>query len=194
MKKMLLVVCLSGLALSATSQKFTVGLKGGANISNFTGGDFSDVEKKALIGFHAGGYLSFGIGNFYIQPELLVSTAGAKYENAGESENLKLTYIALPVMLKYRSAGGFYFELGPQVAFKISEDVHEQTIGDFAKNLDLSLGAGLGYQLGGGFGIGGRYLVGISKVGDFDASSGIDPDFKNSIIQVGIFFALGGNK
>jgi len=194
MKKILLIVWLISLSAYVSAQKFTAGLKVGANISNFTGGDFDDVDKKALIGFHAGGYLSFGIGNFYIQPELLVSTAGAKFEDAGEEENFKLTYITLPVMLKYRSAGGFYFELGPQVGFKIGEDVGEQTIEDFAKNLDLSLGAGLGFQLGGGFGIGGRYLVGLSKVGDFDASSGIDPDFKNSVIQLGIFFALGGNK
>jgi hypothetical protein len=125
---------------------------------------------------------------------LLISTAGAKFEDAGDDENFKLTYITLPVMLKYRSAGGFYLELGPQVGFKIGENVGDQTVEDFAKNLDLSVGAGLGFQMGGGFGIGGRYLVGLSKVGDFEASSGVDPDFKNSVIQLGIFFALGGNK
>jgi hypothetical protein len=194
MKKLITVLCLAGLAIQLNAQKFTAGIKAGANISNFTGGNFEDVEKKALVGFHAGAYLSFGIGSIYIQPELLVSTAGAKFEDAGEDENFKLTYITLPVMLKYRSAGGFYIELGPQVGFKIGEDVGDQTIEDFAKNLDLSLGAGLGFQMGGGFGIGGRYLVGLSKVGDFEASSGVDPDFKNSVIQLGIFFALGGNK
>src|SRR5690606_24268709 len=131
----------------------------------------------ALIGFHAGGYLNFALGGFSVQPELLVSTAGAKFENAGESENYKLTYITVPVMARFKSAGGFYVEAGPQVGFKISEDVGNETINDFAKGLDLSLGAGLGFQAG-SLGIGARYLAGLSKVGDFDAGD-IDPDFKN---------------
>ncbi len=194
MKKIFVILCLASIGLTVNAQKFRAGLKAGANISNFTGGNFEDVEKKALIGFHAGGFLSFGIGNFYIQPELLVSTAGAKFEDAGDDENFKLTYLTLPVMFKFRSASGLYFELGPQVGFKLGEDVGDQTVEDFAKNLDLSVGAGLGFQLGSGFGIGGRYLVGLSKVGDFEASPGVDPDFKNSVIQLGVFFALGGGK
>ncbi len=94
-------------------------------------------------------------------------------------------------MLKLRSPGGFYVEAGPQVGFKLSENVSDETIGDFAKNLDLSAGAGLGFQTKGGLGIGARYLVGLSKVGDFEPSAGIDPDFKNSVIQVGLSIGLG---
>ena len=96
-------------------------------------------------------------------------------------------------MFKYRSPGGFYLEAGPQVSFKLSDNVENQSIEDFANDLDLSAGAGLGWQTKGGLGLGARYLVGISKVGDFDISesNGIDPDFKNSVIQVGISLALG---
>lgn len=193
MKKILISLCLVSFVMTASAQKFQAGLKGGVNISNFTGGNFDDVDKKALVGFHAGGFLSFGIGSIYIQPELLVSTAGAKFGDDVDDNNFKITYLSLPIMVKYRTAGGFYFEAGPQVGFKLGEDVGDQTLNEFAKNLDLSLGAGLGYQFG-SIGLGGRYLVGLSKVGDFEASSGLDPDFKNSVIQVGVYFALGGNK
>jgi len=36
-------------------------------------------------------------------------------------------------------------------------------------------------------------LVGISKVGDFTVSegNGIDPDFKNSVLQIGVSLVLG---
>jgi hypothetical protein len=51
------------------------------------------------------------------------------------------------------------------VGFKISEDIPDQTFRSFAKNLDLSVGAGLGFQSAGGFGIGARYMAGLSKVG-----------------------------
>ena len=189
MKQTITALCLL-LTVSAFSQNFSAGLKAGANITNFTGGDFDNIEKKALIGFHAGGWLNFGLGPVSIQPELLVSTGGAKLESAGQTENYKLTYITVPVMVRFKPAGGFYLEAGPQVGFKISEDIGNSTIDDFAKELDLSAGAGLGFQFG-GIGIGGRYLVGLSKVGDFDAGQGIDPDFKNSTIQVGLSFRLG---
>ncbi|RYY52152.1 MAG: PorT family protein, partial [Chitinophagaceae bacterium] len=99
-----------------------------------------------------------------------------------------LTYLTVPVMAKFTAPGGFYFELGPQVGFKLGEDYGDQTFDDFANDLDLSAGAGIGFKLG-PVGIGGRYLVGLSKVGDFDTGT-TDPDFKNSVIQVGVSFRL----
>ncbi len=189
MKKAFLIALLVAGA-QAVSAQISGGLKAGLNITNFTGGDFRDVDKKALVGFHAGGFLNFGLGALSLQPEALVSTAGARFKNADSS--FRLTYVTVPVMLKFRAPGGFYVEAGPQVGFKISEDIPDQTIRNFAKNLDLSIGAGLGYQTSGGFGIGARYMAGLSKVGDFDASANADPDFRNSVIQAGIFFKLGG--
>ncbi len=189
--KKLLFVSLVAVGLSANAQKISFGLKAGANITNFTGGDFSEVTKKALVGFYGGAYLNFSLANtFFIQPEALIATQGAKFEDAGQTENYKLTYVTVPVMFKYKSMSGFYLEAGPQVGFKISESLPDQTIKNFAKNLDLSLAAGLGFQTSSGFGVGARYVAGLSKVGDFDASEGVNPDFKNSAIQVGIFYTF----
>lgn len=189
--KKLIFVSLVAVGLSANAQKISVGLKAGANITNFTGGDFSEVTKKALVGFYGGAYLNFSLANtFFIQPEALIATQGAKFEDAGQTESYKLTYVTVPVMFKYKSMGGFYLEAGPQVGFKISESLPDQTIKNFAKNLDLSLAAGLGFQTSSGFGVGARYVAGLSKVGDFDASEGVNPDFKNSAIQVGIFYTF----
>lgn len=173
------------------AQNFSGGIKAGANISNFNGGNFDAVKKKAIVGFHGGGFLNFSFGALSLQPELLVSTQGARIDSASRSYDWKVTYATVPVLLKFRSAGGFYLEAGPQVGFKLSEDVSDERIEDFAKSLDLSAAAGLGFQTKGGLGIGARYLVGLSKVGDFEPSQNIDPDFKNSVIQVGAFITLG---
>lgn len=188
--KKLMIACLLLAGTAVSAQRVSGGLKAGANITNFTGGDFDNVDKQALVGFHAGGYLNFKLaGGFSLQPELLVSTAGAKFEDAlGEKRDYKLTYLTVPVMAKFTSPAGVYFELGPQVGFKLGEDYSDQTIDNFAKDLDLSAGAGIGFKLG-PVGIGGRYLVGLSKVGDFD-NSNVDPDFKNSVIQLGLSFKL----
>jgi hypothetical protein len=189
MKKLLVAVAVLA-STAASAQRISGGLKAGVNITNFTNGDFDNVDKESLIGFHAGGFLNFKlIGGLSLQPELLVSTAGAKYEIApGEKRDFKLTYLTVPVMAKLTAPGGFYFELGPQVGFKLNEDAGDQTIDNFAKDLDLSAGAGIGFKLG-PIGIGGRYLVGLSKVGDFETSN-VDPDFKNSVIQLGVSIRL----
>ncbi|RYG31362.1 MAG: PorT family protein, partial [Chitinophagaceae bacterium] len=77
MKKVFVAaLLLSGVA--AYSQNLSGGLKAGVNVTNFTGGDFSSVDKKSLVGFHAGGFLNIAFGSFSIQPEALVSTQGAK--------------------------------------------------------------------------------------------------------------------
>ena len=188
--KKIIIACFVLASTGVSAQRITGGLKAGVNVSNFTSGDFENVEKESLIGFHAGGYLNFKlIGPLSLQPELLVSTAGAKYEIApGEKRDFKLTYLTVPVMAKFTSPGGVYFELGPQVGFKLGESIKDETIDNFAKNLDLSAGAGVGFKLG-PIGIGGRYLVGLSKVGDFD-NSDVSPDFKNSVLQVGISLKL----
>ncbi len=193
MKKTIFVSLTCMVSTILFAQNFTAGVKAGANISNFTGGDFEGVEKKALVGFHGGGFLSFSLGAIYLQPEVLISTQGARIDSVHGSYDWKVTYAAVPVMFKYRSPGGFYLEAGPQFSFKLSDNVENQSIENFANDLDLSAGAGLGWQTKGGLGIGARYLVGISKVGDFDISesNGISPDFKNSVLQVGLSLALG---
>ncbi len=192
MKKAIFVSVACLLSTILFAQNFSAGVKAGVNVTNFTGGDFESVDKKAVVGFHAGGFLSFSLGALYLQPEALISTQGARIDSANGSYDWKITYAAIPVMLKYRSVGGFYLEAGPQFSFKISDNIENQTIQNFVNDLDLSAGFGLGWQTKSGLGIGARYLVGISKVGDFDISegNGIDPDFKNSVIQLGVSLAL----
>lgn len=177
------------LSMSALSfaQSFSFGPKAGLNVSNFTGGN---IKSQAMIGYHVGGLLSFGFGkNVFIQPEVLFSTQGAKIENNGSKENFKVSYATIPVLAKFKTNGGVYIELGPQVGFRTGEDVPDQTIRKFAKNLDLSYAAGIGFQSRIGLGVGARYIAGLTKVGNFSGSS-IEPDFKNSNIQLSLFWAI----
>jgi len=194
MKKLILAICLASLTTVIHAQNFQFGLKAGLNVSNFTGGDFDAVKKKALVGVHAGTYFRFKFANFAIQPEAMISTQGAKIDSANGSYDWKINYVNVPVMVQYYFVGGFYLELGPQVGFAISQDISNSTIEDFAKNLDLSIAAGVGVRSKTGLGIGLRYNAGISKLGDFNGVSNIDPDFKNGVMQASICLPLTPGK
>lgn len=175
------------MTITSFAQTFGFGPKAGVNLSNYQGGN---IQTEAKAGYHFGGMLNFGFGNvFSIQPEVLFSTLGAKVESSGSKADFKINYLTVPVMLKFRTRSGFYLEAGPQAGFRLSESVPDQTIDHFAKNLDISLGAGLGYQSNIGLGIGVRYVAGLSKVGDF-SSQEINPDFKNSVIQGSLFWVI----
>lgn len=191
MKKIIVMAFALLLLQTGRAQSFQLGLKAGANISNFSGGDFNAVKKNALVGYHGGLYLNFKFGKLGLQPEIMVSTQGAKIDSGGSlgTHNWKVTYVTVPVMLRYRGLTGFYLEAGPQVGFKISDELGDNTINEFAKNLDLAAAAGLGYQGKKGFGIGARYTAGLSKVGDFSTSA-IDPDFKNGVVQLSVYIPL----
>jgi hypothetical protein len=196
--KKLLIIPLMVLCSGVFAQKFQFGLKGGVNVSNFTNTSFNNVDNKALIGFHGGAMLSLLLGDhFAIQPEALISTQGAKlkFVDEGVEDNYRLTYITIPVMAKGRFNGGFYLEAGPQFGFKVNENIPGGGDAEnFAKNLDLGIAAGLGFHGKSGLGIGARYIVGISKVGDFDDNDFVDPSFRNGVAQLSLFYTFFNNR
>ena len=196
MKKLLFVpLLLSSVTMFAQTYQF--GLKGGINVSNYTGSSLDNVDKKALVGFQGGAFLSLLMGDhFAIQPEAVFSSQGARVSTINGDENWRVSYLNIPVELKVRFNGGFYLEAGPQIGFKLNETVPNQSGGsaeDFAKNLDFSVNAGLGFHGKSGLGIGARYAVGITKVGNLEDSD-FDPNFKNGVAQLFVFYTLFNNR
>lgn len=189
MKKIMIVFAVF-ISSAAFAQKFEIGAKAGANVSNFTGtGNWQNVKAKSLVGYHIGAFMSFFIGNnFAVQPEVLFSSQGAKFESAGKTTDQKIYYVNVPLLLKYRTTSGFYIEAGPQIGFKTGES--SSNMDSLAKSTDLSVAGGIGFHSRAGLGIGVRYTAGISKVGDFKAANGIDPDFKNGVLQFSVFYTL----
>ncbi len=192
--KTILLSCLMLASVSTFAQRFQLGIKGGTNISNFTGGNLDNTEHNALVGYHVGGFVGFYLGNnFSIQPEVVYSTQGAKIKDltTQEKQNFKLNYLNVPVLAKYEFNGGFFLETGPQVGFNVgSSKFQNQRVKDITKSSDFSWAAGLGYHAPFGLGIDARYNVGLSKVSDISFDN---PDYKNSVIQIGLFYTLFNN-
>ena len=113
----------------ANAQDVKYGIKGGLNISNFTG-DTEGFDFKSKAGFNVGGFVEIKLSEkFSIQPELLYSSQGAKLENIGDYVDdvfytgdikFNFSYINVPVMFKYYVAEKFSIEAGPQIGFLVS--------------------------------------------------------------------------
>lgn len=190
--KKLLLICLVLVSAKGYSQsilnRLEFGIKAGTNYSNFTDANF---PTDPLIGFHAGATVAFKFTkNFMVQEEFLFSTQGAKIKGGTLGEqDLKLSYMSVPFLLKYRTNSGFYVEAGTQFGYKLNEEVSGITTQNFAKKIDMAGAGGIGYQSKLGLGIGARYIYGISKVGDFNATT-ITNNFKNNSIQASVFYVF----
>ena len=191
-KLSLTLLCMT--LLNITYSQISIGGKGGLNVSNLNGITVNNATAQALVGFHLGGYLALNLGrNFALQPELMYSTQGAKLDNA--TDNLNLNYVNVPVMVRFYTNGGFFLEGGPQLGFQVGQ-VTINNAEEEIKNTDLSVCGGLGYMgKKQGFGIGARYNAGISKLGDANSSNIQNPDFKNGVFQLSLYFRIfGGGK
>ena len=167
------------------SQKLEFGIKAGGNYSDFEDAGFST---DPLAGFHAGATIAFKVtNNFLIQEEFLYSQQGAKVL-AGPLglQEIKLSYVNAPILLKYRTNFGLFVEAGPQVSIKVNEDIAGFQGADFAKKIDFGVAGGIGFQSKMGLGIGVRYIYGIEKV--MENPSAVFGEFKNNNIQASIFY------
>ncbi len=167
------------------SSKINLGAKVGLNLATLTG----DIDNnKTLTGFHIGGMAEFLLNDsFAIQPELLFSAQGTKFDS---DDKIKLSYINVPIMAKYYATEGLSIEAGPQIGFLVnSEQEVEGRTFDFnnVSEIDFGLNFGLGYTLHSGLNFSARYNVGLSNIIDVDGST---EDIKNGVFQfsLGYFF------
>lgn len=186
---------------SSNDMVIKFGAKAGLNLATITG-DLEDI--KSRTSFHIGGVAEIEINeDFAVQPELLYSAQGAKYDGF----TLALDYINLPIMAKYFVTEEFSLEAGPQFGFLLSAKLKEDsssnngggstnTLGrraesvdvkDSVKSFDYGLNFGASYLVDANIFVSLRYNLGLANGNDFDDSEG---DFKNSVFQlsVGYFF------
>lgn len=177
------------------------GVKAGVNFANLTG----DFNPSMKIGFHLGGFMQYKVSEkFVLQPELLFSTQGAKYNDdqvgegylvAGETD-IKLSYLNIPLMAKYYVTNKFSLEAGPQIGFLLSakdkygytgtvqgvpvSESGEIDIKDDLNSIDFGINFGVGYDFNDKISLGLRYNLGLSEISDFYYFD------NNSVIQLSL--------
>jgi hypothetical protein len=122
---------------------------------------------------------SKGTGLWGFQPELMYSNQAVKTD-AGD---VKMNYIAIPLLLKVYPTTAFSIEVGPELSYLISAspstmavDGAEIKVGD-CKGMNVGLAAGLAYDFEMGLTIGARYTYGFTDMAK-------NLKWKNSNIQV----------
>ncbi|MBB4804347.1 hypothetical protein HNP37_004434 [Flavobacterium nitrogenifigens] len=182
--KKIIVAAVLFLATSATmnAQFLKLGVKAGVNFASQTGDAFpeQDFDKEGITSFHAGLVAELKLlEKFSIQPELLYSTQGANYKEAGQEFKNKLGYLSIPVMAKFYLTKSVSLEVGPQASFLLSEK------NDFdvknAETFDFGLNAGLGLKITEGLFVQARYGLGLTEASK-------TADIKNSVVQLSAGF------
>lgn len=180
MKKFLLSALVL-VAFSAVShaQGIRIGVKAGGNLNKIDGQSFNDGFNFA---YHAGGFLEIDFNKKWgIQPEVLFSQSTTKpssfktvYSTAANpslngSDNIKLNYLSIPLLLRYNVGNILSLNAGPQYSILMSSDKtllqNGQSAfksGDFA----LAMGAQLNFKY---LRIYGRYNIGLQNINDIDS-------------------------
>ncbi|MBF4518859.1 PorT family protein [Flavobacterium sp. ANB] len=164
-------IILSALAVMAfgltNAQSTKFGVKGGLNLSTITGGNVED--NKSLVGFHVGGFAEIKIAEkFAIQPELLYSAQGSKFDGGPffEDFDVKVDYLNIPVLAKYYIVEKFSVEAGPQLGILLSAKSEGEDVKDSFKSVDLGFNVGAGFQFTENLSINLRYTIGLSPISD----------------------------
>jgi hypothetical protein len=189
MKKVSFLFSALMLSTIVFAQSPSFGLKGGINISRLPNTPQQNFNSR--LGFHVGGLAHIHLSRqFALQPEVVYSSQGAKYTLPGSPEHsLALNYINIPLQLQYMFDNGFRLQTGPQAGFLVgvSDKVNGQETNFFDsedfKDLDFAWSFGLGYLSHSGFGIDGRYNLGLTNINE-DRSYTL----RNNVIQIGLFY------
>lgn len=184
-------VCSAGLY----AQGLDLGIKAGVNIANqdITGSGFA-IDTKSKVLFHGGAFVTWMFSEkLGLQPEVLFSMQGSKYDFDGYDGGLITNYIAIPVLVRYDINDMFSVHAGPQFGLLMSAeeefDGDKEDVKDDFKGTDIGLAFGLEADLPANLGVGARYVLGLSNVLESDGSFG-DAELKNGVIQIYVKFRL----
>jgi hypothetical protein len=198
------LLILSGLFISTVviGQSFHLGPRVGISSSriqveesfNYNGDDVTYETEGSKLGFHIGAYTRLSIAAFFLQPELLYTSAGGKIvvgsgNNGKEVEDLTYNKLDLPVLVGTKLAGVLRLEAGPVFSLILSNDARKiNALEEASQNHE---DATIGYQAGIGLDIGKiiidlKYEGSLSNMGNSlqIGDQEFDTDFRNSLLMV----------
>lgn len=193
MKKIIVSIILLFIFFTVNAQ-LSVGPRLGINnsMANFSA---SDIKVDPVVpGFYGGAFANYHFAkNFAAEVELFYSGEGAKYKIKGSPTvyTVKLGYFDVPLLVQFKTRGGFYLETGPQMGFLLSANETDNGITESIKD-DISPSKfswcfGLGKQFAKKLGIDIRYAAGFSDINKNSVSGGT---IKDNVLSLGLSYAF----
>ena len=174
MKKIVCIAFLSIYCFQTQAQStFAAGVKAGVNISHLSSeagffDDGSDTYRNfsSLTSFYAGGFFDLNLTKVYtLSPELLYSNQGSEYtftpNNIGNSGTIKVSYLNMNIVNKFRITPNFYPYAGTSFDFVLDKNY------DVDSDIDFALFIGAGFKFNRNFGIEARAKKGLIPVLDY---------------------------
>ncbi len=183
MKKILVLVFVMSSVVTAYSQaQVALGLKAGVNLSKV-----DEDASDNITAFNGGAFVLVKIANIGIQPEILFSQQGSKFSDVDYDE-LKTSYVLVPIMVKFYLVAGLNIQVGPQFGFLTAAEMDGEDIKSNVDKSDLSANLGLGWDLPFGLTVDARYNLGLKDVNfDWDGAEG---SFKSRVIQLSVGYKI----
>lgn len=168
----------------------------GVNLSYFSG-DGQSTHFSMRVGANAG--VSVGLrfikrnSHTPVEDGLLGLYAGASFEMGGVKEEtnggIQMLNLGIPVFLQIYPVKNFYIEAGPEFFLNLSNTPNQTVFGNMQlkgiaqhKANDIKIAVGAGFKIG-NFGIGARYLMGITPFAS-------NVPWKCNIIQLNLFYSF----
>lgn len=204
-KTFLFVLCCCAINLiyaqNIVKEHYTVsgGLLGAANFSQFriTNDNPNNIDYETKTGWSAGGWVNFPVSNnFSIEPQVMHSSY--RYlTNSTANVLLKdgnITYISVPLLLKFGLSDKFAITAGPQVDFmsKVKNNTGSTAQENDFNQTSFSGFAGLEILPHGRVTLFGRYIHGFSNMNEKNEAQPLE--YKNQNIQAGLKLKLFGKK
>lgn len=191
MKKGLLLIAFLIFAATAQAQ---LGLRVGLGSSNFSTGD---VQRgfTSLIRPHLGAYYGLEvIEKLTVEPGMFFSGKGITTTSNFTNKEFKesLSYLDIPVLVRYAVNEDFNVFVGPQAGFLIARAYTEGSV-----KLTDTAPVG-GYEIGGVFGVAYKWTSGINLQASYDF--GIVPfkyfqvDVNNTVFKLSVGYTLPSKK
>ncbi|MCH7398006.1 PorT family protein [Belliella sp. DSM 107340] len=189
-----------------------IGIKGGANLSQFFVDQPTAEDESMKLGLHFGLFTKIPVNNFLsFQPEILYTNVGSKVSYGGsnlesalgirEGEvRFNLNYIQLPLAFAV-NVGPLNLHAGPYLSYLASANVKNLRESDLStintieldrddfNPFDYGILAGVGFDVQ-NVTIGARYNYGLREIGKSGLAGNLTNNSKNSVAQLYIGFGF----
>jgi hypothetical protein len=177
--------------------KLGAGVKAGPNYSTqYTINTPNSVDFKSIFGINAGAYCNYFFLDFLaIQPELMVSGKGSHWKNQYTDAKDNLTYIDLPILIKYQPVAQFNIHAGPQLSYLViakrtdfGNDLKTNVM-DYYYKFDFGLAFGVEANLPSRVNLTIRYILGLNTATTGAVYTEV---WKNKYFQISLGYRILG--